>query len=149
MKDTFTVALIKPDAVRRLLIGDILTRAMSAGLRVSTMRMLYPDVNFPAAGHWNPRKFYAKQHEGREYFERLVTFMCSGPIIAMILYSRSELVCAVDTWRETMGPFRERVPGTIRGDLMLPGALPTENLVHGSDSHETFKWEYQCLGDLL
>jgi nucleoside diphosphate kinase len=113
------------------------------------MRQLEPDVLLPGPGRWNPRKFYGKQHEGREYFEELIRFMCQGPSIAMLLKSGPPRGDAIGRWRELMGPWKDRVEGTIRGDLMLPSCRPMDNLVHGSDSLDSFVWEYGCLEDVL
>ncbi len=133
-----TVALIKPDAVQRGLVGTIynlLERCSDPAevYHVDCMRMLYPDVNFPGPGFWNPRQFYARQHEDKHYFQDLVNQMSSGPSIAMVLSGPT----IIADWRAMMT--------LIRKTLQHPQDHPSRNLVHGSDSAESYEWERRCL----
>jgi nucleoside-diphosphate kinase len=117
-----TLVLLKPDAVERGLIGQIVGRFEAKNLKVVAMelRTLSTDL---LARHY-------EEHVGKGFYEDLVNFMSRGPVVAMVLEGPE------DTWevvRTMMGATNPRTasPGTIRGDL---GILFTENLVHGSDS---------------
>ena len=119
-----TLILVKPDGVQRGLIGAIISRLEARGLRIAAMKMLQVSREM-AMKHYGV-------HEGKPFFDGLVSFITSGPVVAMVLEGRS----AVEMTRNTMGvtdPLRAQ-PGTIRGDL---GVDIGRNLVHGSDSPET------------
>jgi nucleoside-diphosphate kinase len=119
-----TLVLVKPDGVQRGLIGIIISRLEARGLRITAMKMLQVSREM-ALKHYGV-------HEGKPFFDGLVSFITSGPVVAMALEGRS----AVEMTRNTMGvtdPLRAQ-PGTIRGDL---GVDIGRNLVHGSDSPET------------
>ena len=119
-----TLILVKPDGVQRGLIGIIISRLEARGLRIAAMKMLQVSREM-ALKHYGV-------HEGKPFFDGLVSFITSGPVVAMVLEGRS----AVEMARNTMGvtdPLRAQ-PGTIRGDL---GVDIGRNLVHGSDSPET------------
>jgi nucleoside-diphosphate kinase len=137
--NALTLALIKPDAFRRRLVGEIVTRIEREGFELVAGRMLQP-----SAGDWmRLRQFYGKDHDGQPYFEPLITFMASGPSLAFILRHRTK--DAIATWRVAMGSWKERDITTIRGLLMREGHT-LENLVHGSDSEDSFKHEASVLG---
>jgi nucleoside-diphosphate kinase len=117
-----TLVLLKPDAVERGLVGEILGRFEAKGLRLVALelRTLTDDV---LAAHY-------AEHVTKPFYPDLVAFMSRGPVVAMVVEG------PVDTWevvRSMMGTTNPRsaAPGTIRGDL---GLEVTENLVHGSDS---------------
>jgi nucleoside-diphosphate kinase len=116
-----TLVLIKPDAVRRQLAGEILARFERRGLEIVGARLLMVD-RVLAAEHY-------AEHSEKPFFAELVDFITSGPTLAMVLQGES----AISVVRMTMGATNptEAAPGTIRGDLAL--AMP-DNLVHGSDS---------------
>ncbi len=119
-----TLVLVKPDGVQRGLIGIIISRLEARGLRIVAMKMLQVSREM-ALKHYGV-------HEGKPFFDGLVSFITSGPVVAMVLEGRS----AVEMARNTMGvtdPLRAQ-PGTIRGDL---GVDIGRNLAHGSDSPET------------
>ena len=119
-----TLVLVKPDGVQRGLIGIIISRLEARGLRIAAMKMLQVSREM-ALKHYGV-------HEGKPFFDGLVSFITSGPVVAMVLEGRS----AVEMARNTMGvtdPLRAQ-PGTIRGDL---GVDIGRNLMHGSDSPET------------
>ena len=114
--------LCKPDAVERGLVGEIVARLERKGLAIVAMDLRRIDTDFA-------HRHYA-EHEGKPFFDELVTFITRGPLVAMVVEG------GADTWkvvRATMGATnpREAAPGTIRGDLALETG---ENLVHGSDS---------------
>ena len=120
-----TLVLLKPDAVERNLVGEILSRFEAKGLKIAAMELRTLDAAI-LARHY-------EEHQGRGFYAELVTFMSRGPIVALAIEGPQ------DTWeivRAMMGATNPRAaaPGTIRGDL---GTLFTENLVHGSDSSES------------
>ena len=117
-----TLVLLKPDAVERNLVGEILGRFEAKGLKIAAMEMRKLDAD-TLARHY-------EEHKGKGFYAELVTFMSRGPVVALALEGPE------DTWeivRAMMGATNPRTaaPGTIRGDL---GTIFTENLVHGSDS---------------
>jgi nucleoside-diphosphate kinase len=123
-----TLVLVKPDGVRRGLIGEIVSRIEKKGLRIVTLRMLQMDRALA-------RRHYAV-HEGKPFFNDLVDFITSGPVVAMVLEGEK----AVDLVRTMMGETdpKKSAPGTIRGDL---GMDIGQNLIHGSDSEENARKE--------
>jgi len=116
-----TLLMIKPDGVRRCLVGSIITRVEQKGLTISAMRMFHMDEELASA-------FYA-EHTGRDFFPALIAFMTSGPVVAL----RIEAPDAVSVIRTMIGATRpeDRVPGTIRADYCTQ---LTENVVHASSS---------------
>jgi nucleoside-diphosphate kinase len=117
-----TLVLLKPDAVERGLVGQILSRFETKGLKVVALDLRTLDAD-TLARHY-------EEHVGKGFYAELVTFMSRGPVVALALEGPQ------DTWevvRAMMGATNplQSAPGTIRGDF---GTLFTENLVHGSDS---------------
>ena len=128
---TKTLVLLKPDAVERGLVGNILTRFETKGLKIVAMQLRTLDAA-TLARHY-------EEHVGKGFYADLVAFMGRNPVVALVLEGPE------DTWeivRAMMGATNPRraAPGTIRGDL---GTLFTENLVHGSDSAESAAREIQ------
>ncbi len=123
-----TLLIVKPDGVRRGLVGEVLRRAEAKGLHIAEMRMLQIDRAL-ADEHYG-------EHRERAFFDELVSFITSGPVVV----ARLEGEGAIDVWRTLMGPTdpAKAPPGTIRGDL---GLIITENVVHGSDSPESAERE--------
>ena len=123
-----TLVLIKPDAVRRGLIGEVIGRFERKGLTVDAMvlRTMAPDL---ADQHY-------AEHVEKPFYPPLKEFMTGGPLVAMIVSGDQ----AVDVVRTLTGATdgRKAAPGTIRGDLSLSNR---ENLVHGSDSAESAERE--------
>jgi nucleoside-diphosphate kinase len=124
-----TLVLLKPDAVERGLVGNIISRFETKGLRLAAMELRTLD-EATLARHY-------EEHQGKGFYTDLVKFMSRGPVVAMVVEGPD------DTWeivRAMMGATnpRQAAPGTIRGDL---GTLFTENLVHGSDSADSAKRE--------
>jgi nucleoside-diphosphate kinase len=120
-----TLVLLKPDAVERGLVGNILSRFETKGLKIVAMelRKLNSEI---LARHY-------EEHQGKGFYNDLVAFMSRNPVVALVVEGPE------DTWeivRNMMGATNPRTaaPGTIRGDL---GTIFTENLVHGSDSAES------------
>jgi nucleoside-diphosphate kinase len=119
-----TLVLIKPDAVQRGLIGQIISRLEQRGLKLVAMKFIQMDGDL-AGRHYGI-------HQGKPFFDGLIAFITSAPVVAMVWQGEN----AVQVVRNTMGSTRpaESAPGTIRGDL---GLTVGRNLVHGSDSLET------------
>ena len=123
-----TLSIIKPDGVKRNLVGEILGRFEQKGLRIVATRMLHLSKR-EAEG------FYAV-HRERPFFEELTTFMCSGPVVVSVLEGEN----AVAYHREIMGATNpaEAAEGTIRKDFATNVGL---NAVHGSDSDDNAQKE--------
>jgi nucleoside-diphosphate kinase len=123
-----TLVLLKPDAVRRGLVGDILARFEAKGLTIVAMELRTIDAEL--AG-----RHYA-EHVAKDFYPPLRDFVTSGPLVAAVLEGDE----AVDVVRAINGATdgRKAAPGTIRGDLSLSNR---ENLVHGSDSLESAERE--------
>ena len=119
-----TLILIKPDAMRRGLAGEILRRFETRGLEMRAARLLRADSAL-AEQHYDV-------HREKPFFGELVEFITSGPTLALVLQGEG----AIATCRTTIGATNpaDATPGSIRGDLAL--SMP-DNLVHGSDSPET------------
>jgi nucleoside-diphosphate kinase len=116
-----TLSIIKPDAVRKHLIGTILQRFEEVGLQPVALKMVHLSKQQAAA-------FYA-EHEGREFYQPLIEFMTSGPIVVQVLQAEN----AITLYRETIGKTdpAQAAPGTIRADF---AESTRYNAVHGSDS---------------
>lgn len=126
-----TLSIIKPDAVAKNVIGEILTRFEKAGLRIVAAKMQHLDREKAA-------KFY-EIHKERPFFGELVAFMTSGPVLIQVLEGDN----AVLKNRELMGATfpKNAAPGTIRADFCDPNGDQGENAVHGSDSADNAKNE--------
>ncbi len=126
------MVLIKPDGVRRRLIGEIISRFEKKGLKIKALKMLWLTRE-------KAEEFYSV-HKGKPFFESLIEFMTSGPIIAMVLEGDK----AISAVRLMIGPTdgREAPPGTIRGDYALS---KSENVVHASDSPESAEREIRVI----
>jgi nucleoside-diphosphate kinase len=116
-----TLLIVKPDGIRRALVGEVLRRAESKGLVIEAMTLITIDRAIA-------EEHYA-EHRDKPFFEELVQFITSGPVVVAKLTGES----AISVWRTLMGPTNpvEALPGSIRGDL---ATLIGENVVHGSDS---------------
>ena len=121
MADESTLLIVKPDAVRRGLIGEMLRRVETKGLRIDAMRMMTIDREL-AERHYD-------EHRDKPFFGELVGFITSGPVVVARVSGEQ----AIGVWRALMGPTNpvDAPPGTIRGDF---ATVITENLVHGSDA---------------
>jgi nucleoside-diphosphate kinase len=123
-----TLAIIKPDAVKRGLTGDIIKRIEGAGLKIRGMRLMH-------LSRAQAERFY-DVHKARPFFGSLCEYMTSGPVVVMMLEGDK----AIARWRELMGatdPAKAK-PGTIRKDF---GQDIEQNAVHGSDAPETAAYE--------
>ncbi len=117
-----TLVLLKPDAVERSLVGEILRRFESKNLKIVAMDLRQLDAD-TLSRHY-------EEHVGKGFYADLVEFMSRGPVVALALEGPENTWEVVRTMMGATNP-RNAAPGTIRGDL---GILFTENLVHGSDS---------------
>jgi nucleoside-diphosphate kinase len=127
-----TLVLIKPDGVRRGLVGEVIARIERRGFTVAALELRSLDREICT-------RHYA-EHEGKSFFEPLVEFMTSGPVVALI--AEGERV--IETFRSMAGATDPvaAAPGSIRGDLGRAWAtVVTQNLVHGSDSADSAKRE--------
>ena len=127
-----TLVLIKPDGVARNLIGEIIGRIEAKGYQVVDLRLLQADRDLLGA-------HYA-EHEGKPFYEPLVSFMESGPVVAIRVAGHR----VIEEFRSLAGTTdpTTAAPGTIRGDLGRDWGLAVQqNLVHGSDSVESAERE--------
>jgi len=123
-----TLVLVKPDGVARGLVGQVIARIETKGYTISALRMLQADRALL-------EKHYA-EHQGKPFFEPLVEFMMSGPIVALVAEGNR----VIEGFRSLAGVTDPTVaaPGTIRGDLARDqGTKVVQNIVHGSDSPES------------
>ena len=118
-----SLVLLKPDTVQRGLVGEVVSRLERRGLKIVAMKLMTISREL-ANRHYDA-------HVGKPFFEGLVGFITSGPVVAMVL----EGGAAVSLVRSTMGATdpRDSGPGTVRGDLAVSIG---RNLIHGSDSEE-------------
>lgn len=119
-----TLVLVKPDGVRKGLVGEVISRFERLGLRIAALRMLRVDEDLAS-------RHYA-EHVDKPFYPDLVSFITSGDLVAMVLEGEA----AISLVRKLMGPTdpKDAPPGTIRGDYAVE---ITENIVHGSDGPES------------
>ena len=119
-----TLILIKPDAFARNLTGEIIARFERKGLRLVAMKLMTMSPEL-AAQHY-------AEHEGKGFYEELLTFITSGPLVAMVLEGEQAVVAA----RQVIGATNpvEANTGSIRGDYAIEVG---QNMVHGSDAPES------------
>lgn len=119
-----TFVMIKPDGVRKGLVGEVIARFERIGLSILALKLVHLKRE-------EAEELYAV-HKGKSFFEPLVNYVTSGPVVMMVL----EGTGAINVVRKVMGATdpQEAQPGTIRGDFALS---IEENIVHGSDSKET------------
>ena len=131
-----TLVVIKPDAVKRKLAGKIISKFEEKGFTIENLKS-YSFTRDKA------EEFYSA-HSNKPFFNELVSFITSGPIIALILNGNS----AINVVRIMIGSTKssEAAPGTIRGDLALN---ITDNVVHASDSYESFIKEAGVIFDSI
>lgn len=123
-----TLVLIKPDGVARNLTGEILARIEAKGYQLVDIRMVEPNRDLLS-------QHYA-EHQGKPFYEPLVAFMESGPVVALRI-SGHRVIEGIRSLCGQTDP-TTAAPGTIRGDLARDWGLPVQqNLIHASDSQET------------
>ena len=116
-----TLVLVKPDGVAKGVVGDIVSRIKKRGLKIIALKMLHLTSDMA--------KLHYHEHQDKSFFDGLIEFITSGPLVAMVLEGDN----AVQAVRNMMGPTNPiaAAPGTIRGDYALQ---MSSNVVHGSDS---------------
>ena len=119
-----TLIILKPDAVQRGLVGEIVTRFEKKGLQITGMKMMRIPADL-AEKHYEP-------HRGKPFYAGLVRFMTSSPVIVLALEGKDAIAISRKMMGATFGSRAE--PGTIRGDF---GVSNSFNLIHGSDSPES------------
>ncbi|MCG1667065.1 MAG: nucleoside-diphosphate kinase [Thermoplasmata archaeon] len=124
-----TLVILKPDAIQRGLAGKIITKIEEKGLKIVAMKMVFLDKK-------TAERLY-EVHKGKPFYNSLIEYITSGPIVVMLVDGND----AINVVRKLMGKTNgaEAEPGTIRGDFSTG---VEKNLVHGSDSEESFKREY-------
>ncbi len=127
-----TLLLVKPDGVERRLIGEVISRVERKGLKILALKMLKLDRE-------KAEEFYSV-HKDKPFFNELVDFITSGPIVAMIVEGEEAVSVVRIMIGQTDG--RKAQPGTIRGDYSLD---IMKNIVHASDSVESFEREYKVV----
>jgi nucleoside-diphosphate kinase len=123
-----TLSIVKPDGVRKNLIGEVVKRFEQKGLRISALKML-------KLSEEDARGFYVV-HKDKPFYESLTIFMSEGPIVVMVVEGEN----AISEVREIMGATnpKDAAPGTIRADF---ASDIEHNIVHGSDSKESASYE--------
>lgn len=125
-----TFIMVKPDGVQRSFIGEVIKRFESKGYKLLGLKLM--NITPELAGR------HYGEHQGKAFYQKLVDFITSGPVVAMVWEGKSVIKGA----RTIMGATNpvEAVPGSIRGDLALDISM---NIVHGSDSLESAQREIQ------
>ena len=123
-----TLSIVKPDGVKKKLIGEVIKRFEQKGLKIAALRMLKLSKD-------EAKGFYIV-HKDRPFYESLTSFMSEGPIVVMVVEGEN----AINKIRELMGATNpeDAVPGTIRADF---ASDIEHNIVHGSDSKESASYE--------
>jgi len=134
MENTFkkSLVLIKPDGVSRGLVGEVISAIENEGLKITEMRMTRLDRE-------RAEQFYSV-HRGKDFFEPLIEYIISGPVVGIVVEGEDVL----QRIREIMGATdpKEAKAGTIRAKY---GENTRRNVVHGSDSEESFVREYEII----
>ncbi len=127
-----TLIVVKPDGVRRGLVGEVISRLERKGLKIRALKMLWMTRE-------QAEEFYSV-HKGKPFYDELVKFTQSGPVVAIVVEGDS----AISVVRTMIGPTdgRKAPPGTIRGDYSLS---ILENIVHASDSEESYAREFKVI----
>lgn len=120
-----TFVMVKPDGVRRGLVGEIIRRFEAKGLRIAALKQLVP-TRALAEEHY-------AVHRGKPFYEPVVEFITSGPVVAMVLEGPDGTIEMVRLMMGKTSP-SEALPGTIRGDY---ANSTQQNLIHGSDAPDT------------
>ena len=123
-----TLAIIKPDGVKRGLIGEVISRMEREGLIIVALKMIWMTKE-------EAKGFY-KVHAGKPFYESVTDFMSSGPCVVMVLEAKR----AINTYRKLMGAtdYKEAAEGTLRRDYATD---IEKNVVHGSDSPQSAAFE--------
>ena len=123
-----TLVMLKPDAVQRGFVGQILARFEAKGLKIVALKMALVERGL-AERHYAP-------HKGKDFYEPLLRFVTSGPMVFLVLEGKGAVAVVRKMMGATFGPNAE--PGTVRGDFGLSNRF---NLIHGSDAPEAAQRE--------
>jgi len=123
-----TLVMLKPDAVQRGFVGQILARFDAKGLKIVALKMARMDRAL-AERHYAP-------HKGKDFYDPLIRFVTSGPLVFVVLEGKDAVAVVRKMMGATFGPAAE--PGTIRGDLGMSNRF---NLIHGSDAPDAAQRE--------
>jgi len=123
-----TLSIVKPDGVKKNLIGEVIKRFEQKGLRIAAMRMLRMSID-------DAKGFYIV-HKERPFYDSLTSFMSEGPVVVVVVEGEN----AINKVRQIMGATnpKDAAPGTIRADF---ASNIEHNIVHGSDSRESAAYE--------
>jgi nucleoside-diphosphate kinase len=123
-----TLSIVKPDGVKKNLIGEVIKRFEQQGLRIAAMRMLRMSID-------DAKGFYIV-HKERPFYDSLTSFMSEGPVVVVVVEGEN----AINKVRQIMGATnpKDAAPGTIRADF---ASNIEHNIVHGSDSRESAAYE--------
>ncbi|MFH1025350.1 MAG: nucleoside-diphosphate kinase [Nitrospirota bacterium] len=123
-----TLSIVKPDGVKKNLIGEVIKRFEQQGLRIAAMRMLRMSID-------DAKGFYIV-HKERPFYDSLTSFMSEGPVVVVVVEGEN----AINKVRQIMGATnpKDAAPGTIRADF---ASDIEHNIVHGSDSRESAAYE--------
>jgi nucleoside-diphosphate kinase len=123
-----TLSIVKPDGVKKNLIGEVIKRFEQPGLRIAAMRMLRMSID-------DAKGFYII-HKERPFYDSLTSFMSEGPVVVVVVEGEN----AINKVRQIMGATnpKDAAPGTIRADF---ASDIEHNIVHGSDSRESAAYE--------
>ena len=123
-----TLVMLKPDAVQRGFVGQILARFDAKGLKIVALKMARMDRAL-AERHYAP-------HKGKDFYDPLIRFVTSGPLVFVVLEGKDAVAVVRKMMGATFGPAAE--PGTIRGDLGMSNRF---NLIHGSNAPDAAERE--------
>jgi nucleoside-diphosphate kinase len=123
-----TLVMLKPDAVQRGFVGQILARFEAKGLKIVALKMARMDRAL-AERHYAP-------HKGKDFYDPLIRFVTSGPLVFVVMEGKGAVAVVRKMMGATFGPAAE--PGTIRGDLGMSNRF---NLIHGSDAPDAAQRE--------
>lgn len=129
MRTNRTFSMIKPGAMAKNAYGEILSQIVKGGFAIKAIKLVQLSEE-------DAKQFYSV-HKGKQFYDQLVAYMCSGPVIALVLEKEN----AVEAYREFIGNTNpaNAAPGTIRN---LFGSSVTDNAVHGADSPENAEIEW-------
>ena len=135
-----TLILLKPDAVQRGLVGELIMRIERKGLKLAAMKLMSVTEDLA-------QQHYA-EHIGKPFFDGLVAFITSSPVVALVVEGENAVLTMRNTLMGATNP-QEAATGTIRGDYGMPLGM---NLIHGSDSAESAEREidiFFCAEEIL
>ncbi|MGM0501631.1 MAG: nucleoside-diphosphate kinase [Bacillota bacterium] len=130
-----SLVLVKPDGVEHHNIGEIITRFEKKGLKIQALKMVWIDEELA--------KEHYQEHQGKEFFARIVNYLAKGPVVAMVI-AGEKAIAVIRNMAGATDPI-EASPGTIRGDLAAD--LQHGNVIHASDSKQSAQREIDLYFD--